>query len=256
MSPLRRLPWPSLPLVLALLCLGSCSGGEGTDGGVSAKFTTPDGWELHASWFPSAADGAPPAPAVICLHMMNRTRADYTSLAKALHERGVAVLSVDLRGHGESTQKAGKTLKWGDFEKSEYLGMIVDIEAAAKWLGEQKGVDPKRIGIVGASIGANAALNYAADHAEVKTVVLLSPGLDYHGVKTEDAMKRYGDRPVFLAASKADEQSAGATEKLHGLGASKDKVLKMYDGDAHGTLMFGKDPALEGEIREWLGKRL
>ena len=50
---------------------------------------------------------------------------------------------------------------------------------------------PTSIGLAGASIGANLALLDAADDPGVMSVALLSPGIDYRGLRTEAAMKKY-----------------------------------------------------------------
>ena len=51
---------------------------------------------------------------------------------------------------------------------------------------EREDVDETNTAIIGASIGANMALVTAANEAEIDTVVLLSPGLDYFGVTTDE----------------------------------------------------------------------
>jgi pimeloyl-ACP methyl ester carboxylesterase len=43
-----------------------------------------------------------PAPAVVLVHMLTRTRLDWTPVAERLQDAGFAALSLDLRGHGQS----------------------------------------------------------------------------------------------------------------------------------------------------------
>ena len=54
------------------------------------------------------------------------------------------------------------------------------------------------IGIAGASIGANVARAAAADDPAIRSLALLSPGLDYRSLRTEAAMQKYGARPALL----------------------------------------------------------
>src|SRR6266849_2861657 len=67
-----------------------------------------------------------------------------------------------------------------------------------------------------AAIGANGALLFAAEEPRVRCAVLLSPGLDYHGVTTEAAIAQM-KRPVLLVASEEDEYSAQSARRLERL---------------------------------------
>src|SRR5262245_35479491 len=59
---------------------------------------TEDGVTLSAVWTPAGQ----PAPAVLLLHSYLRSHADWDAVAGRLHEAGVGVLELDLRGHGRS----------------------------------------------------------------------------------------------------------------------------------------------------------
>ncbi len=98
-------------------------------------------------------------------------------------------------------------------------------------------MDAARIGLVGADVGANAALNFAALEPLVPLAVLLSPGLNYRGVATEPALRDYGVRPLLLMAAEEDLTSARAVRRL-AKAAQSDPVVKLYPGDAHGTNLF------------------
>ena len=54
---------------------------------------------------------------------------------------------------------------------------------------EKQGIDLEKIGIIGASIGANLAIEYLFKKIFIKTAILLSPGLDYRGIKTIEIAK-------------------------------------------------------------------
>lgn len=181
---------------------------------------------------------APKAPGVILLHMVARSRQDWDPLARKLQGAGYAVLAIDLRGHGES----GGTQAWGR--------MPQDVVAAQVFLSRQPEVDGGRIGIVGASIGANLGLDYAASHGVVRSLVLLSPGLDYRGIKTERPMQEY-DRPVLIVASEEDQYSVESSRKLDSLAKGKHQ-LHLYKGAGHGTEMLAHEPGLSDLIVGWL----
>ena len=163
-------------------------------------------------------------------------------------------MSIDLRGHGESLYKDGDKRSFEDFSDVEHQESVGDI-AAAKTFLDEKGADTSRLAIVGASIGANLALVYAAPDEDVKTVVLLSPGLDYRGVKTAPAMEAYGERPALVIASDEDEYSAESCRELKGI-AGESVELKIYEDSGHGTNIFEPQPQLETEVISWIGAHI
>lgn len=109
---------------------------------------------------------------------------------RSLTQGGFSVIAIDLRGHGASEGN------WRSFSPREFNAVVLDVKAAKDYL-ISRGVKPGRMGIVGASIGANIALRYAAEDGEIKTVVLLSPGLNYRGVAIEEAAKHTPRRSSF-----------------------------------------------------------
>ena len=164
--------------------------------------------------------------------------------AVKLNNAGFDALAIDFRGHGES--EGGN---FASFSDSDYQKMILDVGAADEYL---KNKDPNlKITIVGASIGANTALNYAVQNPDVKAVVLLSPGLNYMGVKTDETSKQI-TIPVFLATSSDDQQSyAGLSTWQKNI---KNLELVTYTNAGHGTNMFGPHPELADKIINWLKK--
>lgn len=214
-------------------------------------FTTSDGWEIHGTYYTCQAKGL---PAVICVHMLRHNRTTYESLAPMLVGSGLDVLTIDSRGHSESIMHNGKKEKFTSFDDTAYNSSVEDIVAAKAFLAE-KGADTSRLGIIGASIGANYALIYGAGDPDVKGVVLLSPGLDYHGVKTEPAMKEYAGRPALVAASSEDRYSAESCETLANLGGNATE-LKIFDGAGHGTDIFDAEPDFETEVAGWFAANL
>ena len=206
----------------------------------TVKMATEDNILLLGSYYAPKRSGA---PGLVLLHMLGRQRSDWDELARRLQGDGYAVLAIDLRGHGESRGKR------------EWTAMTRDAAAAWEWLGKQEEVDAGRRGLIGASIGANIALNFAADEPGVRTVILLSPGLDYHHVTAAEAMKRYGERPVLIVASSEDSYAADSSRQLDELARGKHR-LQMYDGQGHGTQMLGKGNGLEELIEQWLAETL
>ncbi|HEV8592980.1 MAG TPA: alpha/beta fold hydrolase [Pyrinomonadaceae bacterium] len=213
-----------------------------------------DGLVLVGSIYPS---DKPNSPAVLLLHQWQSDRHSYDAFAKQLQAKGFNVLSIDGRGFGESTKTGdGKTVT-PERTDAAVKAMLGDVEAAFKYLSEQKNVDPKRIGIVGASYGSSLALIYAADHPNVAAVALLSPGLNYFGnMPTEPSIKKYGDRPILLVAADDDKESADSVKKLKADGANDKYEVQIYPKGGHGTGLFGAKVGLENLLEGFFTKSL
>jgi dienelactone hydrolase len=210
---------------------------------VEVELLTSDGVTIRGSYYNKSEEDA---PGVILLHMLSRHRGDWHDFARDLQVEGYGVLAIDLRGHGESD------LDYTDFSPGDdFRAMVLDVAPAKEFLVKE-GISSNKISIMGGSIGANVALNYAAGDKDIPAIVLLSPGFDYRGIETEDAMIAYGDRPVFLIASEGDAYCAETCEKLYSL-ATGEKRLKIYPEDAHGTWIITAQDSSR-MIIEWLGE--
>jgi len=222
---------------------------QSTTGGVQAfaageikpvEITTADNVTLTGTFYVSPKMSS---PAVAMLHMVGGQRGDWDTLARQLQTAGYSVLTLDLRGHG------------GSQGQREWSKMTQDAAAAYAWLASRQEVNGAAIGFIGASIGANLSLNLASGQPGVKTLVLLSPGLDFEGIKTEGPLQAYGPRPVLLIASSEDKESADAVAALDKLALGK-HALKVYDGQGHGTRMLGRQNGVEELILDWLKETL
>jgi alpha-beta hydrolase superfamily lysophospholipase len=204
------------------------------------NFTTSDGWKIVANYYPSTRN------AVILLHQLGSDKSSYLSFSNELNRKGYAVLALDFRGHGESTIIDGKTVTWQSFSNLDFMDMTKDVAAARDWL-TNKGYD--NFAIVGASIGANTALNYGVTDSAIKTVVLLSPGLEYKGIVTNQTIRNF-TKPIFIVASNEDTYSARSAAILYENAQGK-KEIKLFDNADHGTIMFARTD-LDRLILNWL----
>lgn len=242
-------------IVLLLVCAGALAADAA---GTAVTFDTSDGVKISAVFVKGpAAKG----PAVVLLPMLGRTKADWDPIISKclLPETGFSFLAIDVRGHGSSTGQGDKTLNWKDFSARDFNDAVRDVEAAVKWLRARPDVDGDKIGIIGASIGANLALVYAASDPAIKVVALLSAAMDFRGVKIEQAMKDYGKRPVFIAASNEDGPAANSIRVLQKLSQADpvkgEGVGRLFDGNLRGTEMFFAQPLdrlLTDFLKKWL----
>lgn len=223
--------------------------------GERVTFTTSDGVTIVGTFVKGKLDKG---GAVLLVHMLGRTRQDWDPILKdyLLPETPYSYLAIDMRGHGESTQKEGKTISFKNFSENDWRGIMTDIAAAVKYLRSRGDVNGDKIAIVGASIGANAALNYALGDPRIAAIALLSPAFDYHSVGTLEVIGDYTGRPIFMAASQDDLAAYGAVKQLRGMVGDK-VTARIFPGNLHGTKMFGPDPIakpLVAFLKESLGK--
>jgi pimeloyl-ACP methyl ester carboxylesterase len=208
------------------------------------SFTTTDSIKIAAAFYKAQS---PNGVAVILLHMRARSRADWEDFTSKLNDAGFDALAIDFRGHGES---GGARID--QFSDQDYQNLILDVKAAHEYL---KTNDPgKKIVIAGASIGANTALNYAVQNPSVAAVVLLSPGIDYKGVRTDETSKQISPTPVFLATSSDDPQSYNGLETWKA--NIKNLEVVTFNNAGHGTDMFSPHPELASRIIDWLKEKV
>lgn len=217
---------------------------------IRAQFTTADGVAIVGDYWTPIEMGKP-APVVILLHMYNSDREAWTPLIPALEEAGLAILAIDLRGHGASLQPEERKLaqKVKQRDPDLFRNMYKDVLGAYEWLRRRSEVDLSRIALVGASVGCSVALDYAGRDKSVDVLVLMTPGKDYLGLDSMKHIKDYGDRPMLMLTSE-EEKDKGASALAELAARSQ---LKVYtETGIHGTQMFGKVADVNKDIGEFL----
>jgi len=235
-----------LHAAIAAIAVGACLALAPHEPGLAAArtvtFRTDDGVTIAATWYEPSTR---PAPAVVLIHMMKRSRRDWDTFASRLAAEGVGALAVDLRGHGDSS---------GGVASDDLGPMVGDVTAARRYLATRPDVQPGRIGFAGASLGANLAVLAAVD-VPATSLALLSPSLDYRGLRIEGAVRKLGTRPVLLVASGEDAYAVRTVKDLQKAGGGTREVL-MLAGAGHGTAMLGRDADLARALVDWFRRTL
>lgn len=180
-----------------------------------------------------------PSGWAILIHMMPATKESWEYFAGRLVESGYSSIAFDLRGHGESE---GGPDGYKRFSDADHQAGIRDVESAWEFL-KSKGATPENTCLVGASIGANLALQFLSENPEFKKAALLSAGLDYRGIKTLELVKKLvKDQEVLLISSSDDQGNLDENRKLYDAGRAKAGagMLSLNDG-GHGTDMLLSD---------------
>ncbi len=203
--------------------------------------TSADGFALKGTLTLPAAKGK--APVVILAHQFNANRAGWAPLAERLAARGIGTLALDLRGQGASTQKAGAQVAvTEDFVASAkavgFDQIPADLAQAAAWLRKQPGVDGRRIGLAGASVGAFSVI-LASPEVKPVAILSLSPaGAVAFGDGAREKLKSAqlrGRATMLVLASTDDKEAFANAQALRDL-PGVDVNLK--DGAEHGFAYF------------------
>lgn len=182
------------------------------------SFLGSDGYKLYGTlWI---ADSKTQSPTIILSHQFNSSRHDFDSFIPLLLKNGYAALAYDTRGFGES--RNGPT-NINDFPK--------DVVGAVSFLQQQKEVDPSRLGIIGASVGANIAFVVSGSTKEVRAAVALSPSnTGVRGVLLGNDIPNFSPSHIFIAS---DEQEKSDADFIFAK-ATNPKEQHTYPGFGHG----------------------
>jgi len=207
-----------------------------------------DGVKLKASYISPAK----PGPAMLLVHQCNMDRTSWQSIGKQLHDAGVHVLALDLRGFGDSEGDGMRGAGgFGGFLKRS----SGDVDLAYDFLAQQTHVDTSRMAAGGASCGAMLTADLAA-RRNIKALMLLS------GPPSDAAIAHIAATPelaVFAAATSGDTITPGVDARLKTAtdgSANPRSTAKIYAGTEHGLPMFAKNAELEPMLIKWLTQEL
>jgi pimeloyl-ACP methyl ester carboxylesterase len=181
------------------------------------------------------------APLVVLVHQLGSTRAEWEPLLRWLGP-AMTTLAIDMRGFGESTQRAdGTTVDAASFQTADWARVASDVRAAIAHVRASENLAPSSIAVVGSSIGSSAAILAAADDPEIDAVVALSPGRAYRGVDILAPLSRLGERPILAIASRGEAPSAETASEIARI--AQHGEVELAFGDRHGVAMFAADRA-------------
>jgi len=227
----------------------------------SAEITvmTPDSLELVGYLYRPKGANPTKLPLVVLLHQKTETHGAWKSLVNVLCGSDFAVFAVDLRGCGYSIYdfRTGRNRPPNTFYIGEQARYPADIRQLVKKLFTEHGkmLDSTKIAVIGAELGGNAGLLYAVDEPGVRFTALISPGLEYSGLKIAKAIRDYGERPLFMATAKLDIYSM---ESLNLLSDVVPRVLDVvvFDTYRYGNALVDTEPELVQMLIDRLRRHL
>jgi hypothetical protein len=245
-----------------------------------------DGVGIAITYFPSTL--GKDAPAVIMLHMKGSNRLVWKTkgLAKRLQSYGYAVVTVDLRKHGESAGGG----KGAELRPVDYQNMVkFDLLAVKDFLYREhqaKQLNMGKTAIVAAEMSAPVAAVFASldwmtppwpdaptpaastpRGQIIRAVVFLSPSESVLGLNPGKAYHQLGARAfnvaVLVGYGKGDvvdrggKKTLGIYKRISSNAGTKGRIyLKEYNTKLRGTDMLGRRLNVETNIINFLNKHL
>lgn len=196
--------------------------------GRALRFRATDGVRLRGTLVPGKGSRA---PAVVLVHQSDGGPAEFNDFVPYLHAAGYAALTYVSR----------------EQDRLDEVKNARDVAGAVQTLRTRRGVDPDRIAVVGASIGASAAayLSFSSLGRSLRAVVGLSPApfLDSPpgGRKPHD---------VLLIADKSERTAAAFIAE-----GSPGIEVRTAPLSGHGVALL-PDARVRTEVLDWLAQRV
>jgi dienelactone hydrolase len=196
---------------------------------VDVRFNAADGRGVTAQYAPAGDN----APAVVLLHEIRGGPDQWDELVGDLHAAGFATLAYLSRPSVIERERIADTL------------------GAIRWLRARPDVDRRRLGLVGASIGASTTVYAMAAGARrtVDAAVALSPP-DSADIWALQDHHRYRPHDMLLVSD--DRESASADSMLEG--AVRSKAIRS-ERPGHGVALLA-EPGVRDALLDWLEDRV
>ena len=186
---------------------------------------THEGSEIVGTlYLPAGATSDAAVPAVVVTGSWTSVKEQMPGLyAEEMAERGLAALTFDFRGWGES----GGEVRYVE----DPAAKTADIAAAAEWLAGQPGIDPMRVGGLGICASAGYMAGAAATGDALSSVALVAPWLHDEGIARAVYGGAEGVEGLIGTSREAEAaQAAGDPMIMTAAGPEGSDALMAMDG--------------------------
>ena len=165
-------------------------------------------------------------PLVMMLHGFKGDKEStgrFTWLAQTLANRGIASVRFDFAGCGESKEP---------FTSYRMSLALDDVESVYQYMLDQYKVDPKKVALVGHSMGGRTCMLFAERHPEIQNVGLLAPAISEGFKGLED----------FLGGEEKVKEILELTKTEKSIHASLSNGMTLDIGAGYFEDMFAYNP--------------
>lgn len=222
------------------------------------QYAAKDGFNMTGNiYLPKAAPGKK-VPVVILLHAIGSSKENWANLPDLILEKGYACLALDLRGHGQSVLNGKlKQRSWMYFTNANYAKYPQDVLFAIDAIKTEyaKKIDTNRIIFVGNNIGANTAVLVSAKlnrkGAPVKSIVMISPGLNIKNLFIPIELVHYGNHPILIFTNKNVKSSYAEALELQKYAQGKCDI-KALNSVGMGASLYKSTPSIKTDTLNWI----
>jgi len=171
-------------------------------------FLTDDSVHLRGSYYEARDENA---ISLLLVHDAGEDRSVWDPFVPLFRTRGWGILTVDLRGHGESVRQDMRAdlLKPNSDDLTSPHVYPTDVRAALAFMARQPKADPAKLAIIGVGIGSDLA--YAGSGRGWGNASTVCIGLDDERGRALAGSGSFAPRSIYLlygAADKASDASA------------------------------------------------
>jgi dienelactone hydrolase len=244
-------------MMLFLISNFGCATAQTTQS--SQPLTAGDQVKLDFDYYPAQQ---PNSPTVILLPDTRCDRKTFGTFPTKLNKAGFNVMAIDFR-YKDLIARSGNMAQQIQTIQKQNLDLLVDqdFKSALDFLSKQNGVDPKRICILGTSLGSRIALKSGVQY-KPKAIVLVSlSGEDLFPtgkILIKELLSEYGDKPILFMSSVKDwgnNYRAAEDNKLYMNWVKGKCELKIWPGSGHGIDILNISEA-EQFVLSWLKQNL
>lgn len=220
-------------LAPAVLSLGVPSFAQPAESRGAVSFRTSDGVRLRG-WLWGSGQNA-----VVLSHMFGTDQSVWHALARKLSAEDFSALTYDFRGVGTS---GGRLI---------IARVDLDVLSAINFMRARQ---PRRLFLIGASMGGTASLVAAGQH-RVDGVIVMASGMSFQGLDARPHLGTLNTPKLFIVGS--DDAPFNESARSMYARTPPPKELKVIPTRAHGTDMFKTrhGPAIEQAIMAFLTKQ-
>jgi predicted esterase len=197
-------------------------------------------------------------PLILFLHSIGADSAEWGTFPASVKDQlHLATLNIDMRGHGKSNlNKNSRKIYWQNFTNKDYQKFPYDVVDVLKYIKTQyPEIDSSKVAIIGTNLGANTALMSGSYGVNAKTIIMLSPMLQYKGFDLRLPIVKYGNHPLLFMASKKDKYPYQSCLELIKFAQGK-KLLKVYPSGGNGVELLKFQSDAKPLIVNWLKENL
>lgn len=205
-----------------------------------------------------APKGKQAAPGALLIHGAGGKRGDFEELAKRLNKMGFAVLTLDLRGHGESVTDDADWARLAPADRTTLWAFATrDIKAGVDFLREQKEVHSSSLVLVGHQAGSTLIARHAVKDENVRAIALLDPPSDeaeMYGFHLDKDIEDLGGLPTYISVPKDSHEVAQrmADDGQRANGGLEFIRISVFRGPSAELLSDTREAA---EVSKWLKER-